>query len=195
MDLSKKISNFAFQFTKLKDMLQPYIIDIAQLENKSYSYTMQGENAFFDEYVLDSLVGGSFTAQVELHKTETMLTLDVAIEGVLQLVCDRSLDEFEFPFSSNETLHYKFSDHAEELSDELELISKNTTQLSVKQDLYEIIGLAVPMKKLHPRYAHEEFNTEGKMVYSTMSAPETIENKPVDPRWAALEKLKNNESK
>jgi uncharacterized metal-binding protein YceD (DUF177 family) len=174
-------------------MSKQYIIDIAQLENKNYSYTMQGDNDFFSEYVLDSLIGGSFKASIELSKTETMLSLDVTIEGTLQLVCDRSLDEFDFPFTSNETLRYKFSDHTEELSDEFELISKSTSQLSVKQDLYELIGLEVPMKKLHPRYQNEEFTTEGKLVYSTENAPETIENNAMDPRWAALAKLKNKE--
>jgi uncharacterized metal-binding protein YceD (DUF177 family) len=46
------------------------------------------------------------------------------------------------------------------------------------------------MKRLHPRFRDEEFDEDGLLLYSTDK--ETVEEKEqeIDPRWAALNKLR-----
>ncbi|MES2797964.1 MAG: DUF177 domain-containing protein [Bacteroidota bacterium] len=170
--------------------LKKYNISIAQLENKVFTYLLDGGAEFFNQMQIEAGEGGHFQAKIELSKSETMINLAFEIEGVLNLICDRSLDEFEFPFSTKDSIILKFGDHDEELADGIKIINRSTQQINVAQDIYELISLTIPMKKLHPRYMEEEkVNEEGFVVYST-KLEETEETTNEDPRWAVLKKLK-----
>jgi uncharacterized metal-binding protein YceD (DUF177 family) len=80
-------------------------------------------------------------------------------------------------------------------------IVPETQYINVAQHLYDYIGLAIPMKKLHPRFVEEDQEreddpeAEGLLIYSTGSEGEEDEDDddedgPLDPRFAALKKLK-----
>ena len=72
-------------------------------------------------------------------------------------------------------------------------ISRDTVSLELGQYIYEFIALAIPLKKLHPRFQEEadEGDAEGKIVYSSSAEPtETKNGEEIDPRWNILKKLK-----
>ncbi len=163
------------------------------MENKAYSFEMEGGQEFFSYFEMDSVNGGNFEAKINLEKSETMITLVFDIEGTLILVCDRSLEEFDYKFVTKESLILKFGDHDEDLADGIKIINKNTQALDLSQEIYELISLTIPMKKLHPKYIDEaeDNDAEGFIVYSTEKlTAEKTENIAIDPRWAALQKLK-----
>jgi uncharacterized metal-binding protein YceD (DUF177 family) len=171
-------------------VLKKYNISIAQLENKAYTFTMDGGAEFFNYFKVDAIENGTFQADIELSKSETMINLTFKIEGSLNLICDRSLEEFDFPFSSEDSVILKFGDHDEELADGIRIINRSSQQINVGQDIYELISLSVPMKKLHPKFLNEDpENTDGFVIYSTITE-EPEEEKTEDPRWAILKKLK-----
>jgi uncharacterized protein len=173
-------------------VLKKYNISIAHLENGSFSFAMNGDDEFFKYYELETIESGSFKAQIELIKSETMLNVHFVIDGILRLICDRSLEEFDFPFKTEESIILKFGDHEEELASGIKVINRTTQQINVAQDIFELISLAVPMKKLHPRFLTEEYDeNEGFVVYSTIKDDEIQEKETnIDPRWAALKNLK-----
>ena len=201
-----------------KSILNTYKIDIFRLENKQHLHEFEGGDDFFVALEQDLISKGNFKANVVLDKNETMIQMVYKIVGSVELTCDRSLDTFDFPIDITQRLILKFSDHTEEITDELILIDRNTQYINVAQDIYEFIGLQIPMKKLHPRFVIEEqsFNEveddedfeddeefiwedEGEIVYSTGSKVQVDEeeeqpqnDKPIDPRWEALRKLNNN---
>ncbi len=172
-------------------VLKKYEISIAQLENKAYTFSFEGDTAFFQQMEMNTINDGAFSAEIDLKKSETMLNLTFEIKGNLKLVCDRSLEEFDFPFTTNENIILKFGDRDEELADGIRIINRSHKQINVGQDLYELISLTIPMKKLHPRFSTvDETDNEGFVVYSTKS--EEKEEITEDPRWAILKKLNNN---
>jgi uncharacterized metal-binding protein YceD (DUF177 family) len=87
------------------------------------------------------------------------------------------------------------------------MITRDTPAINVAQLIYEFILLALPAKKIHPDYVNElddeDFEGEGGLVYldgenededeEDQSEEKTEQNKPVDPRWEQLFKLKNKE--
>lgn len=177
--------------------LQKYNINIFGLENKQYVYELGGDNAFFEALEQSLIEKGRFKAVVSLDKSATMLQMKFDITGVVELTCDRSLDVFDESFSVSKRMIFKFGDHSEELTDEIELINWDTATINVAHHIFDFIGLAIPIKKLHPRFRQEEEDdeAEGIMVYrSTDEAEEETENQPeeekIDPRWEALKKLK-----
>jgi uncharacterized metal-binding protein YceD (DUF177 family) len=179
--------------------LRPYTIDIYKLENKRHEYTLLGDDAFFAALEQDLIQKGRFEARVTLEKSETMLQWTFHIKGAYELLCDRSLEPFEEPFETTQKLILKFGDRAEVLTDEIELIPWSTQTVNLAPYLFDYIGLTIPMKKLHPRFRTEpgDETEEGTLVYSSEGTPEAeapSTTPDVDPRWAALQKLKNREN-
>ncbi len=176
-------------------VLEAYQIPIISLEDKLYQYTFEGQNDFFAAFEQDWLRKGQFVAVVDLNKTATMLQVELKINGAICLVCDRSLEEFDYSFEVNEKLNYKYADHSEDMGNNLFLLDRKESRLNLSQDLFDFIALKVPMKKLHPRFVAETELADGNIfLYTTVR--ETSDNqrneKEIDPRWEILKKLKDN---
>lgn len=178
-------------------VLDLYQIPILNLEDKLYRYTFEGTDDFFQAFEQNWVEKGQFRSVVGLSKSATMLQIDLNIEGSIKLTCDRSLEEFDYPFEVEQKLIFKYSDHSEELGDNLFLLDRKSPKLDLSQDLFDFIALQVPMKKLHPRFNQEANASEGnQFLYSTEKklgdkSAETTE-KDIDPRWDALKILKDN---
>jgi len=178
--------------------LQAYDINIVGLDNKRYEYDFVSDDPFFAALDQELIEKGSVRTHLVLDKSETMIRLDFHIQGTVEQVCDRSLDSYDEPVDTRHMLLLKFADHNEELTDEIELIDRNTVTVNVAQYIFEFISLSLPMKKLHPRFRDEEqdedTNTDnGKVIYRSDPDASDDENQSgTDPRWDALRKLNNN---
>lgn len=164
------------------------------LENKVYEYQMTGNSEFFEAFEQDWIEKGSFKVAVKLDKSTTMIQVYLHIEAVLQLICDRSLEAFDYPVEMNEKLIYKFSDHSEDMGDNLYLLDRKEPYIDLSQDIYDFIAIQVPMKKLHPRYQKENDNsTDDVFLYTTETAEEVDQKEQeTDPRWNILKNLTDN---
>lgn len=175
--------------------LEQYKIDLVSLKNQDYTFTFTVNHHFFQTMQTDLVEKGALTAKVSLRKSDLMIALEFQIDGSLELICDRSLEPFEYPVSLQERLILQFGDREETLDDELEIIPYQAQSISLAQYLYEYIAMAVPMKKLHPKFADEEDDdAEVKLIYSssTDQSDSQQENTQADPRWEALKKLNKN---
>lgn len=170
------------------------------MENKRYGYDFTSDDAFFAALDQDLVCKGKVQTHLVLDKSETMIRLDFHITGTVEQVCDRSLDEYDEPVDTQHMMLLKFGDHNEELSDEIELIQRNTATINVARYIFEFIGLSLPMKRLHPRFRDEEDDEDadqnGKLIYSSDPISENDDDDQpqpdIDPRWAALRKLNDN---
>lgn len=181
--------------------LRQYDINIIGLEAKRYEYDYTSGPAFFQALDQQLIKKGTVQTHLVLDKSETMIRLDFSIVGSVERTCDRSLDLYDEAVDTRQTLFLKFADRNEELTDEIELIERNTATINVARYLFDFVVLSMPMKGLHPRFRENEQEddlSEGTLIYSSASAADTgadgdQEAKPaVDPRWEALRKLNNN---
>ena len=179
--------------------LSKYNIDIYGLEDKQYDYDMESGDAFFQELEQDLIEHGQFKTHVVLTKSATMLQLHFHTEGSVELLCDRTLEPFEEPVISDDRIILKFGDRDEELTDEIEIINRNTNRINIAKYIFEFIALSLPVKKLHPSLRTEDDTDDESeddeviLVYSSADDEETDENdseEKIDPRWEALKKLK-----
>ncbi|MEM8895170.1 MAG: DUF177 domain-containing protein [Bacteroidota bacterium] len=166
--------------------LKAYNIDIYKLSNKSHEYQFDWGDQLFTIAENSLVQKGQGDCNIVLDKSETMITLDFEIKGVVELTCDRSLENFDHEIILQEHLILKLGDENIEMDNDLVMIHRDTQQINIGEYLYEYISLAIPMKRLHPDLEDEE---EG-VVYYTETAPDQEETKEDDPRWAALKKLK-----
>ena len=184
-----------------------YNIDIVSLRNGKHDFEYEIDDRFFS-VLEDTLVEkGALKVKVELQKSENMIVLQFDIKGEITLECDRSLEEFQFPINTQNRLIFKFGEEFKEMSDELIVLANGTATINLLQYIYEFIAVQVPYKKLHPRFELND-SDEDELIYGEIhdyfEDEEDVENEetdiqedetpnePVDPRFAALLKLKNN---
>lgn len=181
--------------------LAEYIVPIFSLSNKKHEYSFDVQNEFFDAFEDSIVKKGIFNIEVTLDRSETMIVAEIAIKGYAELICDRSLDEFKFPIDTKERVIYKYEDKYEEIDDTLIHIPYGAESLDLSTNIYDLINVQIPMKKLHPRFEEESFDDddfeeeeESFLVYTSDSDDEDEEEKKedegtIDPRWNKLKDL------
>lgn len=167
--------------------MEAYRINIQGLSNKIHHFEFELGDDFFKKYGTELVSAGNLNANVTLDKRETFLETAIHIQGTVSLTCDRSLEIFQYPVELDRKIIFKFGHENIEISEDVLMIQFDTVSLDLGQLLYEFIGLSVPMKKLHPRFAQEE-DQEG-IVYSSEEQKDADE---IDPRWEILKKLNKN---
>ncbi|MPR34259.1 DUF177 domain-containing protein [Cytophagaceae bacterium SJW1-29] len=168
------------------------------MEDKSYEFYYELGSEFFEQMSQELIQKGDFKVHLVLDKSTTMIQLRFIIRGTAELTCDRSLEVFEEPVDTEGKIILKFGDHDEELTEEIAIINRNRTRINVAGYIFELIALALPMKKIHPDLRQQSGGNEDEtdsetLVYSSEGSksedPETEDGR-VDPRWEALNKLK-----
>lgn len=169
-----------------------YDLGLARLTSKTHHFAFELDRAFFEQFEQTLVQDGQLHADVELTKTDLLLTLDFHIAGTVRLICDRSLDEFDQPLDVHHQLLVRFGDREVELDEDVLQITPDTQILPIAQHLFDYIGLAIPMKKLHPRFQNEpDENPEAdsKLIFTTKSDADPDDDDAIDPRWNALRNL------
>lgn len=140
------------------------------------------------------------------HKAD-IYALNFNIEGVVTLICDRCLDNLEFPIDVNYAINVKYGDDYNDDSDDLLIIPEGDNYLNVAYMIYDTVALAIPMKHVHPlgkcnrqmsqmlkkhratAADEEEAELEERLIEEIDSMPAETDNQPTDPRWDQLKKL------
>ena len=166
-------------------------INIRSLENKEYAFEYSVGDGFFGNFENTEVSHGSLTCKAILNKTSSFIRVIILIDGSVELVCDRSLDTFQYPIKTKGELIYKFGDEDAEIDDLIFVISRKRHDINIAQSIYDLISTAIPMKKLHPRYK-DNLEEDDELVYSTEQeiTAHKEDTEAIDPRWEALKKLK-----
>ncbi len=163
------------------------------LKDGTHHFEYEIGESFFAKYEEALVEKGALKAQVELEKNSRHISCTFAIKGFVQLECDRSSDRFEYPIALEYVIIFKYGDQYEELSEDLITIPYEWEYLNLASYIYELIGIEIPMKKLHPRYADEadSEDDDDEMIYSSNEEGEDEETEnQIDPRWEGLKNFK-----
>jgi uncharacterized protein len=168
-----------------------YSVNIIGLSLKAHSFDFQLNGAFFERYGTELFSGGDFQAVVVLNKHETFIEANFSIQGQADLICDRSLEPFKHPVRIKKKVMFKYGEQAGEIDEEIIVITREQAQLDLGQLMYEMIGIEIPIKKLHPKFQEieEEDDSDGKIVYTSKNDDDNDDG-AIDPRWEILKKLK-----
>ncbi len=175
--------------------MERYRVNILGLSLSIHRFEYDLGVEFFKKYGTGLVSGGTFKVDVTLDKRETFLDTHFKVTGSVKLVCDRSLDEFDYPIDVSTKIIFKYGDEDKEISEDVVMIHRGTESLELGQYIYEFIALAIPMKKLHPRF-EDESDDGGGIVYTSESedlpAGQAGKKEDTDPRWEMLKKLNKN---
>lgn len=171
-----------------------YNIDIYGLRLGTHEFQFDFDADLFeseDEQIVDI---GSGTCNVSLTKSETLITLLFRIKGEVELVCDRSMEVFMHSLELDERLILKYGEEFDDSNDDVWIIPPVLQSFNIKRNILEFINVAIPMKRLHPKFGDDD--AEGmELIYSSENEEGSNESQEkIDPRWAALQQLKNSKN-
>ena len=172
-----------------------YKIDIYGLKLGVHEFDFEFDKKLF-ENIEDSVIeSGHGQCTIVLDKKETLISIDFKIIGVIELICDRSLESFDYPIEIKDNLIVKYGEEFDDSRDDLLIIPNTQESINVESNIYEYLTLAVPMKKVHPDFQDEEEDEEEQIALVYSSQDEETDNEEgndvVDPRWAALKNIKD----
>jgi len=167
--------------------MKRFIIDIYRMRNQLHQFDYEIDESFFGNFEQDLVRKGKLSASVDLEKNNSFIHMAIGLQGTVELTCDRSLERFQYPIEETCKVVFKYGDEECEIDHDVVMITRDTQQIDVGQYIFEFISLAVPMKKLHPRYSDDE--EYGSLVYSSENITEE-QIVEFDPRWDKLKRLK-----
>jgi uncharacterized metal-binding protein YceD (DUF177 family) len=134
--------------------------------------------------------GGSL--HIDFYRTMQFVRAQFSINAKVELICDRSLDAFDYEVQQEYEVLFK-AEEVEESADENSAVRNYdhaSKQIDLEQDVRDTILLNLPTKKLHPRFLDEAGNPKEVLNEQFGDIPEDDEEK-IDPRWEKLKELKD----
>ena len=173
-----------------------YNIEFKGLVEGLHNYDFKVDAKFFEHFNESLVENGDVDVKVGLEKRSAFLKLYFGIEGWLELTCDRCLDEYKQEVELQTELFVKFGEETEfDEGDNVIWILPVEHHLNLAQLIYEYVVLSIPLRHVHPNETGENScNEEMLKRLNTITKVDDVEDaeEEIDPRWAALKNLKNN---
>jgi uncharacterized protein len=178
---------FCGKFSGSVDIQQKYAIQVKGLSEGMHRFNFQAGNSFFAERGYSEFGHADFSVSVIVHKKASLAEVHLDIKGTAKVMCDRCLDPFDLPVNSQDVLLIKQGEVQEETGDNEIYIPENESFFDLAQQIYELILLALPLRKVHPEKNGK--STCNKEMEKKLEKISPVQEQ-IDPRWAALENLK-----
>lgn len=169
-----------------------YNIAFKGLSQGKHVFDYEIDGRFFAEFEGGIVDDGKVNVCLTIEKQSSLMILWFDLSGTVRVQCDRCLEMFDQPIKSKERIFVKFGEKEFSDGDDVIWVSVNDYQLNVAQLIYEYIGLAIPIKKIHPDDENGNSTCDPDMIekLSKYVVKEDRENNPV---WNDLKKLLDNE--
>jgi len=169
-----------------------YSIAFKGLSQGKHIFEYEIDDKFFAEFVGGVVDEGKVKVRITLEKQSSLMILWFDVEGTVHVQCDRCLEMYDQPIKGLERIFVKFGEKDYIEGDEVIWVSTNDYQLNVAQLIYEFIGLAIPIKRVHPDDEDGNSTCDPEMIekLDKYIVREGEENSSV---WNDLKKLLDNE--
>lgn len=171
----------------MKKKTQRLLIPFSGLKEGKHEFDFSIDAEFFEQFEQSLVEQAKIDVQIDFEKKKNLLELDIQFEGSIDSICDRCSDPLTLELSSEDYLIVKFG--GEDSEDEhIMHIEESAYELDISDQIYQLVNLALPAKIEH----ENEEDCDQEMIkklneYTTAREKE----EEVDPRWDALNKLKN----
>lgn len=90
-----------------------------------------------------------------MRKANHMLELDFAYEGAMDTTCDLSNDPFVLELKNDFSVVVKFGEAFDDSEPEVLVLPHGSYEADLKQYLYELVALSVPLQRVKPELREE----------------------------------------
>ena len=169
--------------------LEQFKIDLKGLTAETTTLDFDLDKDFFDALDQTEVEGGTLHVSLSIRKASGFFELLFHTVGTVDIVCDRSLDLMEQPIETDNRLTVKLGSTASE-DDDTVTVDENEGILDTSWYIYEFIALAIPIQHVHATGKCNPAMTKALEELSADRSGDEESTQAIDPRWAALKKLK-----
>tara|TARA_R110002033_G_scaffold29730_2_gene66451 strand:+ start:279 stop:821 length:543 start_codon:yes stop_codon:yes gene_type:complete len=172
--------------------LKEFTIPFVGLKIGKHHFEYEIKQAFFEYFEYEDFNDVNVKVDVILEKKTTLLELHFKISGFVNVNCDLTNEPYNQAIENKFDLVVNFGDEYNDENIDILIIPHGTYEINIQQYIYELIVLAVPIKRLHPGI---EDGTLGSEILEKLEelSPGLKKNKEkeedIDPRWNTLKKL------
>ena len=168
-----------------------FSIPFSGLKQGKHEFEYTIENKFFESFEYNEFNGADIAIAATLNKMSTVMELELHAQGTVNVNCDVSNEPYDQKINANMELAIKFGDEYNDDNDEILILPHSEHQINIAQYIYEMLVLAVPIKKIHPGVLDGTLESEALEKLEQLQPKELkIEKEEdIDPRWDALKKL------
>jgi len=174
-----------------------FSINVARLKEGRHEEAFDIDDEFFAYMASDLIPRGRAHATLEMTKYSSHIDARFAIGGEVEVQCDRCNQPYMQPIEQQRNVIYSFDPDLKFDNQEVIYVEPDETELSVKQELYDFVHLALPMRRV-PELSIHRCPPEVMELLGLDENGEPIEtdedetsDEPVDERWEALRRLRD----
>lgn len=177
-----------------KETKKEFIIPFVGLNPGEHYYEFAIGSEFFENLEYSEVQKGKVDVKMTLNKQSTMMIFTFDLNGTVEMPCDRCGHDFDLPIAAHEQLIVKIGAENFEDNDEIISIPSGEYEFDVSHYIYEYIILSIPARRIHADLENEEpgCDTEVMKKLDEIAAQDEGKEDEIDPRWAALRKLKRS---
>ncbi len=127
-----------------------YKLPLKSLPVGTHEYDFHLDKQFFVDMESADIRDADLNVHVTVDYKRDMYELDIKINGIATLICDRCLDNLEWPIETSYHIFVKYGDDYNDDSDELLEIPESDYYLNIAYMIYDTVALAIPIKHVHP---------------------------------------------
>jgi uncharacterized metal-binding protein YceD (DUF177 family) len=167
-------------------------IQFSGLKDGVHAFEFQLTESFFETFDNEEFNAVAAKAVVNLHKKPTLMEAEFSLAGHVNVNCDLTNEPFDLAVSNHFQLVIKFGSAFSDDHDDMIVLPHGSHQFNVTHQLYELVVLSVPQKRVHPGVEDGSLNSEvlDKLDQLKPSSNIHASQSETDPRWDALKKLK-----
>ncbi len=180
-----------------------YNIKLLGLSQGEYNFEYDLDRKFFQDIDGDEIRKGNVKVNIKLIVTSTTYDFSFDLKGIVQIPCNRCLDEMDQPIDTQSRLIVKLGAEYSEESDEVIIIPRDEGEINIAWFLYEFVSLNIPIKHSHEAGKCNRFMNSKLRKHQAVSKgdeddidgdsnddieeDESIDS--IDPRWDNLKGL------
>ena len=170
-----------------------YLIPFVGLKLGKHHFEYQIDNTFFDLFDYDEFQNSNIKVNAILEKKSNMLEISFKHEGIVNVPCDVTGEDFDLPIKSKMKLIVRFGEEFNNDNEELLILPFGEFEVDIAQYIYEMIVLSVPLRRVHPGVKDGTLESEALKKLNELAVKDNKkENKKeenIDPRWDKLKQL------
>ncbi|SIS86201.1 Uncharacterized metal-binding protein YceD, DUF177 family [Chryseobacterium ureilyticum] len=174
------------------DKLRNYDVSFSGLKNGKHEFKFEIDKTFFQLFDTEQeFTNPKIEVSVLLDKHTTFLEFEIKIKGLVELVCDITNEDFNYPIENEIKILVNFGEEYDDSNEEVITIPTGEHAFNVAHLIYENVMLSIPMKKISPNVSDEDIQILDQFSPKDIEEVEEEEHES-DPRWEALRKLRDN---
>lgn len=172
--------------------LKEFTIPFIGLKLGLHHFNFEIEKAFFEYFEYEDFNDANVHVDISLLKNTTLLELNFKISGTVNINCDLTNEPYNQVIENDFELVVNFGDEYNDENIDILILPHGAYEVNIQQYIYELIVLAVPIKRVHPGVEDGTLSSDILEKLKELSPKlddEKKEDKDIDPRWNTLKKL------